>query len=160
MGYAATSSLLHFGYSKKVQQAELSQYPTPLIKKEQRRRHVHVALYRYRGDVDGFGSHYNAVVNKKKNKGQLYMDLSLDHPPQGTYLLLSHHLVINQMTSIQLLRNSEMLPDFNSEPDASMFNLSAPDQHVLFPLEIFDGVEKEPVPKVPYNINGNHSYHN
>ena len=36
-------------------------------KKEQKRRHVHVALYRDRGDVHGFGSHYNAVVSKKKN---------------------------------------------------------------------------------------------
>ena len=74
-------------------------------KQEQRRRHVHVALYHDRGDVDGFGSHYNAVVSKKKNKGQLYMDLSSGPPSQGKYLLLSHRPLINLMTSIQLLRN-------------------------------------------------------
>ena len=38
-------------------------------KKEQKRWHVHVALYHDRGDVHGFGSHYNAVVSKKKNRG-------------------------------------------------------------------------------------------
>ena len=53
---------------------------------------------------------------------------------------------------------SEMLPDFSSEPDASMYNLSTPQQCVLFPLELFEDMDNEQVTKVPYNINGNHCY--
>ena len=48
--------------------------------------------------------------------------------------------------------------DFNSEPDASMYNLSTHDQCVLFPLDLFMDIEKEDVTSVPYNINGNHAY--
>ena len=51
-----------------------------------------------------------------------------------------------------------MLPDFSSESDALMYNLSTPDKRVLFPLELFDDMDKEQVAKVPYNINGNHCY--
>ena len=47
---------------------------------------------------------------------------------------------------------------FSSEPDASMYNLSTPDQRILFPLDLFMDIEKEDVTSVPYNINGNHSY--
>ena len=39
-----------------------------------------------------------------------------------------------------------------------MYNLSTPDERVLFPLELFDDMDKEQVAKVPYNINGNHCY--
>ena len=127
-------------------------------KEEQTRRHVHVALYRYRGDLDEFGSHYNAVVNKKKNKGQLYMDISSGPPSPGEIPTPVPSPSDQPDDFNPTFEECEMLPDFNSEPDASMFNLSAPNQRVLFPLEIFDGVEKEPVPKVPYSINGNHSY--
>ena len=48
--------------------------------------------------------------------------------------------------------------DFSSEPDASMYNLSTPDQHILFPLDLFMDIEKEEVISVPYNKNGNYSY--
>ena len=48
--------------------------------------------------------------------------------------------------------------DFTSEPDASMYNLSTPDQRVLFPFDVFMDIDKEEVTSVPYNINGNHSY--
>ena len=53
---------------------------------------------------------------------------------------------------------SEMLSDFSSEPDASMYNLSTPEQRVVFPLELFEHMDNEEVTKVPYNINGNHCY--
>ena len=51
-----------------------------------------------------------------------------------------------------------MLPDFSSEKDASMYNLSTPQQRVLFPFELFEDMDNEQVTKVPYNINGNHCY--
>ena len=40
-----------------------------------------------------------------------------------------------------------MLPDFSSEPDASMYNLSTPQQCVLFPLELFEDMDNEQVTK-------------
>ena len=125
---------------------------------DQKRRHVHLALYRDRRDVDGFGSHYNAVVSKKKNKGQLYMDISSGPPSPGEISTPVPSPSDEQNEFNPTLDVSEILPDFSSEPDASMYNLSTPDQRVLFPLETFAGIEKEPVLKVPYNINGNHSY--
>ncbi|MCG8623656.1 MAG: hypothetical protein MJE68_16890, partial [Proteobacteria bacterium] len=36
--------------------------------------------------------------------------------------------------------------------------MESPDERVLFPEEIFTDVEPEEVERVPYNINGNHSY--
>ena len=39
-----------------------------------------------------------------------------------------------------------------------MYNLSTPDQCVLFPFDVFMDIDKEEVTSVPYNINGNHSY--
>ena len=71
-------------------------------KKEQKRRHVHVALYHDRGDVHGFGSHYNAVVSKRKTGAKSTWTFHQDHPPQGKYLLLCHHPHMNQMTSTPL----------------------------------------------------------
>ena len=127
-------------------------------KKEQKRRHVHVALYRDRGDVHGFGSHYNAVVSTKKNRGQLYMDISSGPPSPGeisTPVPSPSHEPNDFNPSFD---GAEMLPDFSSEPDASMYNLSTPQQHVLFPLELFEDMDNEQVTKVPYNINGNHCY--
>ena len=40
-----------------------------------KRRHIHMVLYRERGDKEGFGNHYNAVVSQNKNKGQMYTDI-------------------------------------------------------------------------------------
>ena len=34
-----------------------------------KRRHIHMVLYCERGDKEGFGNHYNAVVSQKKNQG-------------------------------------------------------------------------------------------
>ena len=128
--------------------------------KEQKRQHVHVTLYLYhdRGDVHGFGSHYNAVVSTKKNRGQLYMDISSGPPSPGeisTPVPSPSHEPNDFNPSFD---GSEMLPDFSSEPDASMYNLSTPQQRLLFPLELFEDMDNEQVTKVPYNINGNHCY--
>ena len=71
---------------------------------DQRWWHVHVALYCNRRDVDGFGSHYNAVVSKKKTGGQLYMDISSG--PHSPY----HHPQMNPMTLTQTLEESENTP--------------------------------------------------
>ena len=127
-------------------------------KKEQKRRHVHVALYRDRGDVHGFGSHYNAVVSKKKNRGQLYMDISSGPPSPGEISTPVPSPSHEPNDFNPTFDGSEMLPDFSSEPDASMYNLSTPQQRVLFPLELFEDMDNEQVTKVPYNINGNHCY--
>ena len=128
------------------------------------RWHVHVALYRDRGDVDGLASHYNAVVSKNKNKGQIYIDLQsqevsgsgppspFDVPtpvPSPSY---------GKDDFDPTYEHTELLPDFSSEPDASMYNLSIPQQRVLFPLELFEDMDNEQMTKVPYNINGNHCY--
>ena len=101
-------------------------------------RHVHVALYHDRGDVDGLASHYNAVVSKNKNKGQIYIDLQsqevsgsgppspFDVPtpvPSPSY---------GKDDFDPTYEDTDLLPDFRSEPDASMYNLSTPDQCVLF----------------------------
>ena len=108
------------------------------------RRHVHVALYCDRGDVDGLASHYNAVVSKNKNKGQIYIHLQsqevsgsgppspFDVPtpvPSPSY---------GKDDFDPTYEDTELLPDFSSEPDASMYNLSTPQQRVLFPLELFE----------------------
>ena len=127
-------------------------------KKEQKRRHVHVALYRDRGDVHGFGSHYNAVVSKKKNRGQLYMDISSGPPSPGEISTPVQSPSHEPNDFNPTFNGSEMLSDFSSEPDASMYNLSTPQQRVVFPLELFEDMDNEQVTKVPYNINGNHCY--
>ena len=127
-------------------------------KKGQKRRHVHVALYHNRGDVHGFGSHYNAVVSKKKNRGQLYMDISSGPPSPGEISTPVPSPSHEPNDFNPTFDGSEMLPDFSSEPDASMYNLSTPQQHVLFPLELFEDMDNEQVTKVPYNINGNCCY--
>ena len=127
-------------------------------KKEQKRRHVHVALYHDRGDVHGFGSHYNAVVSKKKNRGQLYMDISSGPPSPGEISTPVPSPSHEPNDFNPTFDGSEMLPDFSSEPDASMYNLSTPQQCVLFPLELFEDMDNEQVTKVPCNINGNHCY--
>ena len=62
------------------------------------------------------------------------------------------------MTLIQLMWKMMDNKTSAPEPDASMYNLSTPDQHVFFPLDIFMDIEEEKVTSVPYNINGNHSY--
>ena len=48
--------------------------------------------------------------------------------------------------------------DFSNEPDYSKYNLRSEEVRVIFPEEIFSGVQPEKVTCVPYNINGNHSY--
>ena len=127
-------------------------------KKEQKRRHVHVALYRDRGDVHGIGSHYNAVVSKQNNRGQLYMDISSGPPSPGEISTPVPSPSHEPNDFNPTFDGSEILPDFSSEPDASMYNLSTPQQRVLFPLELFEDMDNEQVTQVPYNINGNHSY--
>ena len=81
-------------------------------KKEQKRRHVHVALYRDRGDVHGFGSHYNAVVSKKKNRGQLYMDISSGPPSPGEISTPVPSPSHEPNDFNPTFDGSEMLPDF------------------------------------------------
>ena len=114
-----------------------------------------MALYRDRGDVDGLASHYNAVVSKNKKKGQIYIDLQsqevsgsgppspFDVPtpvPSPSY---------GKDDFDPTYEDTDLLPDFSSEPDASMYNLSTPDQSVLFPLELFEDMDNEQVTKVP-----------
>ena len=41
-------------------------------KEEAKRKHIHLILYRDAGDDKGLGSHYNAIVSAKKNKGRNY----------------------------------------------------------------------------------------
>ena len=125
-------------------------------------RHVHVALYRDRGDVDGLASHYNAVVSKKKNKGRIYIDQQ-SHEVSGPPSPFEVETPVPSPSYGKddfdpTYEGSDLLPDFSSESDASMYNLSTPDERVLFPLELFDDMDKEQVAKVPYNINGNHCY--
>ena len=48
--------------------------------------------------------------------------------------------------------------DFSNEVDCLMYNLKSEDDHIIFPEEIFVGVDPENVKRVPYKINGNHSY--
>ena len=127
-----------------------------------KRRHVHVALYRDRGDVHGLASHYNAVVSKNKNKGQIYIDHQ-SHEVSGPPSPFEVETPVPSPSYGKddfdpTYEGSDLLPDFSSEPDASMYNLSTPDERVLFPLELFDEMDKELVAKVPYNINGNHCY--
>ena len=43
-----------------------------------KRKHIHMVLYHGRGDKEGFGNHYNAVVSQNKNKGQMYTDIQPD----------------------------------------------------------------------------------
>ena len=127
-----------------------------------KRRHIHMVLYRERGDKEGFGNHYNAVVSQNKNKGQMYTDIQPDTtsgpPSPGD---------VSTPVPSPSYQNDDFNPtyveddgqqDFTSEPDASMYNLSTPDQRVLFPFDVFMDIDKEEVTSVPYNINGNHSY--
>ena len=72
---AAMFSLSHFGFFKKNEAGNLETISYNTNDEKNSRRHVHVALYRDRGDVDGLASHYNAVVSKNKNKGHIYIDL-------------------------------------------------------------------------------------
>ena len=44
----------------------------------QTRCHCHLILYRDRNDIQGLGSHYNSIVSKKKNKGNIYEDYGAD----------------------------------------------------------------------------------
>ena len=37
-----------------------------------------MVLYHERGDKEGLGNHYNAVVSQKKNQGQMYTDIQPD----------------------------------------------------------------------------------
>ena len=125
-------------------------------------RHVHVALYCDRGDVDGLASHYNAVVSKNKNKGRIYIDQQ-SHEVSGPPSPFEVETPVPSPSYVKdyfdpTYECSDLLPDFSSESDASMYNLSTPDECVLFPLELFDDMDKEQVAKVPYNINGNHCY--
>ena len=72
-----------------------------------KRRHIHMVLYHERGDKEGFGNHYNAVVSQNKNKGQMYADIQPDTtsgpPSPGTYQHQFPHLHIKMMTLIQLM---------------------------------------------------------
>ena len=72
-----------------------------------KRRHIHMVLYRERGDKEGFGNHYNAIVSQNKNKGhctQIFSQRILQDPlPLGTYQHQFPHLHIKMMTLIQLM---------------------------------------------------------
>ena len=98
------------------------------------------------------------LLAKRKTGANSTWTFHQDHPPQGKYLLLCHYPSHEPNDFNPTFDGSEMLPDFSSEPDASMYNLSTPQQRVLFPLELFEDMDNEQVTKVPYNINGNHCY--
>ena len=127
-----------------------------------KRRHIHMVLYRERGDKEGFGNHYNVVVSQKKNQGQMYIDIQPDTtsgPPLPGDLSTPAPSPSYQNDHFNpTYVEDDGQQDFSSEPDASMYNLSTPDQCILFPLDVFADIEKEEVTSVPYNINGNHSY--
>ena len=121
-----------------------------------------MVLYRERGDKEGFGNHYNAVVSQNKNKGQMYTDIQPDTtsgPPFPRDLVTPVPSPSYQNDDFNpTYAEDDGQQDFTSEPDESMYNLSTPDQCILFPLDLFMDIEKEDVTSVPYNINGNHSY--
>ena len=127
-----------------------------------KRRHIHMVLYCERGDKEGFGNHYNAVVSQKKTRAkctQIFSQTLLqDHLSPGIYQHQFPHLHIKNDDFNPTYVEVDGQQDFSSEPDASMYNLSTPDQHILFPLDLFMDIEKEEVTSVPYNKNGNYSY--
>ena len=72
-----------------------------------KRRHIHMVLYHERGDKEGLGNHYNAVVSQKKNQGQMYTDIQPDTtsgpPSPGDLSTPVPHLNIKMITLIQLM---------------------------------------------------------
>ena len=101
---------------------------------------------------------FKCKLKPPKNRGQLYMDISSGPPSPGEISTPVPSPSHEPNDFNPTFDGSQMLPDFSSEPDASMYNLSTPQQRVLFPLELFEDMDNEQVTKVPYNINGNHCY--
>ena len=151
-------------------------------------RHCHLILYRDRNDIQGLGSHYNSIVSKKKNKGNIYEDYgadiyhvsSLEKVRSGTQnedisdeFDFEHlgppnpGLVITPTPSPEKLlddfNQTYVQPDTNWEgnfdqPEASIYNSRSVDERIIFPYTAAADLVIENIVNVPYNINGNHHY--
>ena len=116
----------------------------------------------------GFGSHYNSIVSTKKNRGRPYKDFGSEDgdedfnasgPPTPENFSTPTPSPSCEMDSFNpTYIEEEAVEDFSNDADASMYNLSSPDQRVCIPYNILTCLKEEKVSSVPYNINGNHRY--